>query len=197
MLSEIVNRRSIRAYLPTPVSREDIETILLAGTLAPSSKNRQPWRFTVTAGTQKASALEAMARGLEEESRRPLLPESAPFLSGAYRTLEVMRQAPVVVFVTNPLGRDPREELTTDGRVSELCNAQSLGACLENMALQAAALGLGSLWICDTCFAYDALSEWLGASGSLAAAMALGYPAENPLPRPRKPLGNTVEWRIS
>jgi len=70
-----------------------------------------------------------------------------------------------------------------------------VGTCLENMSLQAAALGLGCLWICDIYFAYDALTEWLGAQGSLAAAFALGYPAENPPPRPRKPLDELVEWR--
>ena len=197
MLSEIVKRRSIRAYLPTPVSRADIETILQAGALAPSSKNRQPWRFTVATGEAKAAALAAMAQGLEKEKRLPLLPESAQFLSGAEQTLKVMEQAPVIIFVTNPLGRDPRQALSTDERVSELCNAQSLGACLENMALQAAALGLGSLWICDIYFAYDALSSWLGMEGSPAAAFALGYAAESPPPRPRKPLAELVEWRIS
>ena len=185
MLSEIANRRSIRAYLPKPVSKADIETVLRAGALAPSSKNRQPWRFTVAIGTGKAAALAVMARGLEGETRRPLLPESAQFLSGAKRTLAVMEQAPAIIFVTNPLGRDPREALNTDERVSELCNAQSLGACLENMTLQATALGLGSLWICDTYFAYDALREWIGGPGALAAAMALGYAAGNPPPRPR------------
>ena len=40
MLPEIVNRRSIRAYLPKPLPREDIEEVLRAGALAPSSKNR-------------------------------------------------------------------------------------------------------------------------------------------------------------
>lgn len=195
MLSEIVNRRSIRAYLPKPVSRAEIEAVLRAGALAPSSKNRQPWRFTVALGKGKAEALGAMARGLEEEKQRPLLPESARYLSGAERTLAVMEQAPAIIFVTNPLGRDPRQTLTTDEWVSELCNAQSLGACLENMSLQAAALGLGSLWICDTYFAYDALREWIGRPEVLAAAMALGYAAESPPPRPRKPLGELVEWR--
>ena len=180
MLSEIVNRRSIRSYRPKPVSKEDIETILQAGALAPSSKNRQPWRFTVATGT---------------EIRRPLLPESAQFLGGAERTLAVMEQAPAIIFVTNPLGRDPRQARTTDEWVFELCNAQSLGACLENMTLQASALGLGSLWICDIFFAYDALNAWLGGQGALAAALALGYAAESPPPRPRKPLEELVEWR--
>ena len=64
MLSEIVNRRSIRAYLPQPVSRKDIETVLQAGALAPSAKNRQPWRFIVGIGTGKAAALAAMALAL-------------------------------------------------------------------------------------------------------------------------------------
>lgn len=196
MLSEIVNRRSIRAYLPKLVSRADIEAVLRAGALAPSSKNRQPWRFTVALDKGKAEALDAMARGLEEEARHPLLPESAQFLSGAAQTLAVMEQAPAIIFVTNPLGRDPREALNTDERVSELCNAQSLGACLENMALQATALGLGSLWICDIYFAYDALSEWLDTPGSLAAALALGHPAESPPPRPRRALTELAEWRI-
>lgn len=195
MLNEIVTRRSIRAYLPEPVSRAEIEAVLRAGALAPSSKNRQPWRFTVALGAAKAEALAAMARGLEEEIRRPLLPESARHLSGAARTLAVMEQAPALIFVTNPLGRDPREALNTDQRVSELCNAQSLGACLENMALQATALGLGSLWICDIYFAYDALNEWIGGKGVLAAAIALGHAAESPPPRPRKPLEELTEWR--
>ena len=195
MLPEIVNRRSIRAYLSRPVSRVDIETVLRAGALAPSSKNRQPWRFTVALGAAKAEALAAMARGLEEEKQRPLLPESARYFRGAVQTLAVMEQAPAVIFVTNPLSRDPRHALNTDERVTELCNAQSLGACLENMALQATALGLGSLWICDTYFAYDALREWIGGPEALAAAMALGYATENPPPRPRKPLEELVEWR--
>lgn len=197
MLPEIVKRRSIRAYLPKPVSRADIEEVLQAGVLAPSSKNRQPWRFTVTAGEAKAETLAAMARGLAKEKLRPLLPESARFLSGAEQTLKAMEQAPVIIFAINPLGRNPRQALGTDEWVSELCNTQSLGACLENMALQATALGLGSLWICDTFFAYDALSSWLDIQGSLAAAFALGYAAESPPPRPRKPLAELVEWRIS
>ena len=84
MLTEIVSRRSIRAYLPREVSRADLETVLRAGTLAPSSKNRQPWRFTAALGAEKEAALAAMARGLEAAaayrlSVRPVLTELAAF----------------------------------------------------------------------------------------------------------------------
>ena len=53
MIQEIKNRRSIRKYKPVDVSREIIEEIIKAGILAPSSKNRQPWKLIVAAGNAK------------------------------------------------------------------------------------------------------------------------------------------------
>ena len=196
MLSAIRDRRSIRSFLDRPVPREALEEILLAGTLAPSSKNRQPWRFIVTAGKAKEQLLEAMDRGLEREGRSPLLPGSAAYLSGAENTRRIMAQASVVILVMDPLGLPLDSSLTPEERVYEICNAQSLGAAVENMSLAAGSLGLGSLWICDTYFAYPELMEWAGGPGELYAALAVGYPAEAPLPRPRKSLEETVEWRI-
>ena len=40
-------RRSIRAYSPDPVPREDLDEILRVTSLAPSAFNLQPWRFVV------------------------------------------------------------------------------------------------------------------------------------------------------
>lgn len=95
----------------------------------------------------------------------------------------------------NTLGRDLAVPLDPEERVSELCSVQSIGAALENMTLAAADLGLGSLWICDIFFAYRELSVWLSTEGELLAALAVGYAAENPPPRPRKGLEAAVEWR--
>ncbi|HEX8884429.1 MAG TPA: nitroreductase family protein, partial [Noviherbaspirillum sp.] len=39
----ITSRRSIRAYLPQAVAREDIEAILEVASRAPSGTNTQPW----------------------------------------------------------------------------------------------------------------------------------------------------------
>ena len=195
MLSAIQNRRSIRRFSDRPVPRELVEEVLLAGTLAPSSKNRQPWRFIVSAGEEKERLLAAMARGLERERVSPLLPESAPYRAGAEHTLSVMRQAPVNIFVMNPLGAGLQEAPTPEQRIYEICNAQSVGAALENMSLAAEALGLGSLWICDTYFAYRELVDSLGGPGELFAALALGWAAESPAPRPRKHLDQVVDWR--
>src|SRR5438270_13003711 len=54
----IMSRRSIRAFLPTPVAREDIEAILQVAARAPSGTNTQPWKVYVLTGAvkQKLSA---------------------------------------------------------------------------------------------------------------------------------------------
>jgi nitroreductase len=49
----ITSRRSIRAYLPTPVAREDVEAILSVAARAPSGTNTQPWKVHVLTGTAK------------------------------------------------------------------------------------------------------------------------------------------------
>lgn len=195
MLSVIENRRSIRKYKDTPVAEGDIRRVLEAARLAPSSKNGQPWYFIVAQETAKGELVAAMKAGMEREQERPLLPESARHLPAAAHTLAVMEQAPVVILVVNPLAFDPVRHLTVDERIGEVCNAQSLGAALENMSLAATALGLGSLWICDTYFAYPELNRWADTEGQVMAAMALGYAAEAPAARPRKKWRDTVAWR--
>ena len=195
MLDAIAARRSIRKFKNTPVAHEIIEEILRAGSLAPSSKNRQPWKFIVTTGQAKEEVLAVMERGLEREAQQPLLPESAVYIGGAHNTLNIMRQAPAVIFVVNTRGLDLLTPQNAENRVFEICNAQSIGAAVENMSLAAIENGLGSLWICDIYFAYRELCAWLNCGGELAAAFALGYADEEPAPRPRKSWSETVEWR--
>lgn len=195
VMQAIQDRRSIRRYFAEEVPREIIEVILRAGIQAPSAKNRQPWRFVVAAGRAKEEALNAMEKGLEREETSPLLPESAEHLQGAWQSLQIMRQAPVIIFVVNVLGVEIGKDLTADERVSEICNAQSIGAAMENMSLAAMEQGLGTLWICNTFFAQRELRSWLNAEGELYAAMAVGYANENPQARPRKTMQDVVEWR--
>ena len=49
----IVSRRSVRAFLPTPVPRQTIEDILAIASRAPSGVNTQPWKVTVLTGEAK------------------------------------------------------------------------------------------------------------------------------------------------
>ena len=46
----ITSRRSLRAFLPTPVPRETLEDILRVASRAPSGTNTQPWKVYVLTG---------------------------------------------------------------------------------------------------------------------------------------------------
>ena len=56
----ITSRRSMRAYLPTPVPREAIEDLLRVAARAPSGTNTQPWKVHVLTG----AALNALGTSL-------------------------------------------------------------------------------------------------------------------------------------
>ena len=143
-----------------------------------------------------------MERGLnlEIKAHEPFLPDSMKFINGAFTSVNVMREAPVVVLVSNDLGccTDFASNLSVDERVAELCNVQSVAAAVENMLLAAQELGIGSLWICDIFFAYPELSEWMEkkklSHGMLVAALAFGYGDEAPKARTRKSLHDVVTF---
>lgn len=193
MIQEIQNRRSVRKFKPDSIPKAAVEEILLAGRLAPSAKNRQPWKFIITEGNPKSELLAAMESGFEREKTAPLLPKSAAGMADAEHTLNVMRQAPLLIFIADIYGRDIAAPLTADEREFEICNILSIGAAVENMILTAQSLGIGSLWICNTCFAQRELNALL--NGEIRAALALGYPAEAPSARPRKDMREITEWR--
>ena len=195
MIQEIENRRSIRKYKADKINKELIEDIIYSATLAPSAKNRQPWKFVVVEGESKKDMISAMQYGIERERNNPLLPGSKQHLKGAEYTMRIMEQAPVTILIVNPMGFDLHKKLSPEERIYEICNAQSIGAAIQNMALTATELGLGSLWICDIYFAYKELKSWLATEGELFAAFTVGYADETPWPRPRKKLEEITQWR--
>ncbi len=196
MISAIYDRRSIRKFTDKPISKEDITEIIQSGLKAPSSKNRQPWKYIVIQGNAKAEMLKAFRQGMErEENDSALLPQSRQHISAAKYTVDIMEEAPVIVFVVNTLGKSITAELTPEERIYEICNIQSIGASIQNMLLAATEKGIGSLWICDIYFAYSELCKWLDCDGQLVAAIAFGYPNEFPKERPRKKLDDAVAWK--
>lgn len=49
----IMTRKSVRSYLPDPISNDILQTILEAGRNAPSYQNKQCWRFIVINNRKK------------------------------------------------------------------------------------------------------------------------------------------------
>lgn len=72
-LKELLNQRhSCRAFLPTPVPREDIETLLNAARRAPSGANLQPGMFHVYTGHPLRQLTEELSRYSETHPAEPL-----------------------------------------------------------------------------------------------------------------------------
>lgn len=102
----------------------------------------------------------------------------------------------MLIVVINTNGSSPYEPIDTDRRISEICDSLSIGASIENMLLRAVDLGLGTLWIANTCFAYPELIDYIETDNQqLIGAITVGYPAEHPAARPRKPLEDILEYR--
>ena len=64
MIQEIENRRSIRKYKVDKINKELIEDMIYSATLAPSAKNRQPWKFIVYQGKEKGKLVNVIGKGL-------------------------------------------------------------------------------------------------------------------------------------
>lgn len=196
METSIDQRRSIRKFLDKPIPRQELLEILQSGLKAPSSKNSQPWRYTVVQNQAKADMIQVFRQGLQRMENDPMLPPPfKPLIAAAKQTANIMETAPVILLVVNPYGKNVLGPLTPEEHLAEITQIQSISASIENILLAATGKGIGSLWICDIYFAYDELCQWLGTDGQLVAAIALGYPGESPSARSRKSLEEVVEWR--
>lgn len=142
MIKEIANRRSIRKYSECEISDEDIRDIIESGILAPSAKNRQPWKFIVVKGRQKEEMLDVFRRGImREETEDALLINSRQHLAAAKYTIKIMEQAPVSIFVMDAQGKGLFTPLNEEDRIYEIVNVQSIGAAIQNMLLTATEKG--------------------------------------------------------
>lgn len=189
MTDSIEKRRSIRKFSSKKINKKIIEALLLSASSAPSAKNRQPWFFIVYQGSKKEKLVEVMQKGLEKEKENHLLmPSWASAISDAENTLRVMKEVSCLIAVINTNQKSPFSSIKNEERIVEICDSLSIGAAVENMILKAVDFNLGSLWIANTCFAYNDLVDFMKTDRQLTGLVALGYPLENPSKRPRKSL---------
>lgn len=171
ILQVIRDRRSIRKYKDIPVEQEKIEQILDAARLAPSWKNMQCWRFLVlTDASKRAQVLSAFS---DDNPGK-----------------KAIASAPVVIVVC----ADPTESGVENGIEYFVADT---AIAFEHLCLAAHAVGLGSCWMGW----YDEapVKSALGIPDEIRVIgiTPLGYPDQEPKPRPRKQLSEIAyfnEW---
>jgi coenzyme F420-0:L-glutamate ligase/coenzyme F420-1:gamma-L-glutamate ligase len=187
-------RRSVRQYLPTPVTREQIEQILEAARWAPSPHGRQPWRFVVLT---RRETKERLADAMGETWKRNLEMDGQSQEIVRVR-LEKSRlrilNAPALILpclYLEDLDRYPDERRQNDETTMAI---QSLGAAIQNMLLMAYDLGLDSGWMCAPLFCPEVVGEALALDRHLIphALITLGYAAADPKRRERLPLETLI-----
>jgi nitroreductase len=160
----IAKRYSVRAYKPDPVPEELLEKVLEAARLAPTAANRQPFLVYVVS-----------TAGREEELRKVY---HRPWFT----------QAPLVLCVCT-LPAQAWVRVKFDGK----CYADVDAAIvMDHMILAAAEAGLGTCWIADfnPAAAREALNLPEGVEPMLFTP--LGFPADQPKPKERKPVADLV-----
>lgn len=158
------SRYSVRAYQPTPVEEEKLQQVLEAACLAPTAANRQPFRLIVIA-----------TAGREEELQR-------------IYSRQWFTRAPLIICACAVA-----EEgwVRVDGKPYADVDVT---IAMDHLILAARSLDLGTCWVAD--FDPAAAREVLGLPDGVepVAFTPLGYPADQPRPKRRKPLSDLVRY---
>ena len=166
----IRDRRSIRKYLDTPVEDEKIEQILDAARLAPSWKNMQCWRFLI----------------VREQADRSKLLTAIPDDNPGKKAIAA---APVVVIVC----ADPTESDDENGIEYYIADT---AIAFEHLCLTAHALGLGTCWMGWYNEEQIKSAFHIPDGIRIVGLTPLGYPNQEPKPRPRKELAEIAFYDI-
>lgn len=170
VLDVITERGSIRKYTDKAIPRSDLLKVLEAARLAQSAANRQPWQFIVVTNKEMRVKLADAAHWPD----RP--PQSS-----------VSTAAALVICLADPDAS--RRVGPFNGFLVDLAIA------IENMALTAWELGIGSCWI--GAFQEDKVKALLNAPANLrvVSLLTLGYADEQPRPKSRKSLNEIIHYQ--
>ena len=162
----IERRQSIRAYAANEIEQAKVERILTALCLAPSAGNLQAFLVVL----------------VREQERKKRLDEAA-YGRG------FLTQAPIVLAF---LADQHRSETKYGTRGTTLFSIQDATIAAAYAQLTATALGIASCWV--GAFDEARVGTILGAPAHLrpVALMPLGYPAEAPERRHRRPLSELM-----
>lgn len=130
-IQNIINRRSTRKFLKTPLMESELNLILEAGQSAPSAKNEQPWQFTVV---QSKDLLDRLGEKCKEYLIKTDNPVFRRKLENSdLNSFNLFYHAPVLIIIS--------------GNIQATDTLIGCTLAAENMIITTESLGLGSCWI--------------------------------------------------
>ncbi len=128
VLKAIYNRRSTRGFEDTPLTQEQLEALMNVATASPTALNQQSWHFTFCSDKSAIAAVKEEVGNLIMSSSD----EGAKDRMKA-REMKVFYNAPTVIFISSD----------ANSGWSKL----DAGIAVENLAIAAHSMGLGSVII--------------------------------------------------
>ncbi len=192
LFEAIYSQRAIRQFKPDPIPDELIIKLIEAATKAPSSANRQTWKFIVIRDADLKRQIGHYYR-LSWEAAYGGRTDSSSTLQTSVRTsssnlAEHMHQAPVLILAC----------AEHDGSSSTMSRGSTIYLAVQNLLLAARGLGLGSV-ITTLHKRYEKeIKELLGIPENVetAALLPIGYPAGDARygPTSRRPVDEVTFW---
>jgi len=192
----VAGRRSIRRYLPLPVARELVDSLLEIAVTAASAHNRQPWRFLVI---ETQAAKENLARSMGEKLRADRQGDGDPadaIDADVARSHSRLTGAPVLILVCMTMADMDCYPDEKRNQAERLMAAQGTAMAAQNLLLAAHAAGLGACWMCAPLFCPEAVSAAvaLPSDWEPQAIVTLGYPADQGKPFRRRPVCEVTRY---
>jgi len=190
ILNIIRKRRTIRKFILKKVSNTTINTLIEAARWAPCPNNLQPWRFCAVANYSPVS--KRVVKYLENEAKKKSIGVSV-FLKDA---IQIIKNAPVSIFVFNTKVVSSKYKILGDiyqkqGVVFEI---QAISAAIQNLALEAEELKLGTVWLGSPLFLHRGIENMFKTKHDLVAIIGIGYFNIKPKNIPRLPVSEILRF---
>ena len=163
-------RTCIRAYKDTPVTKEQLDYLLHAATMAPNACNFQSWHFYAVTNKEKIRAIHP------DIARIPWIEDISCL---------------IVVAIDENIRRRLNAKFGPQG---DIFVHQDAAGAVNHILLAAADIGLGGCWVgpmkTEQCKAHFSMAE----HHTPLAIVTLGTPKEDTPKRERKPLSDAVTY---
>lgn len=210
-LSKLIQtRRSIRTFQDKPVPEDLLLKALELSTWAPNGGNQQAWRFLVVNNRELIQAMgDAVKAKTELMAAWPEAEQFGDNVSRWKKTCDFFRGAPVCVAVLMGRYSSVADQILkargeTDAVAREIrsyretgkSSLQSAAAAITYLCLILHHLGLGSTWMAGPLQAKKEIETLLSVppEWDLVGLVPVGYAAEAPAVRPRKPIQDVVQF---
>jgi F420 biosynthesis protein FbiB-like protein len=205
--SIIKSRRSIRKFLPDPISESDIREIIESAVNAPSACNSQCWHFIAVQSAELKEKLAAACEDFIKDFYADADYEEN-VISNRISNMTFFKSAPLViaVFLTHMEYHDSRitqyyvkKGYTQEQMIESLGSPDilTIGAAIQNMLLTIHEKGLGACWMNNPVAAEKNICRVLNVPQDyhLMALIPVGKPAYTPREKALKPMEEVLEIR--